>query len=393
MSTLEGLKKRLQQDWFDFLKKNSKKLASNSIEGASPPSIFVGQKGYPKVSIGPLVPPIHGNTSILDNPEAWTNKTLEQIVNYRMNLIRGIMSLNVNCLSNRYVESLQEISMSTIPVESTLDLEKKPLSTSNIFSSSEDINMPSMLTAPVSDFKSFEVKADPNIQKIYYDNDMRSIDAMVELYHEGIPISQISKILSVGMMGRKKSRKLVPTRWSISATDQGISDNLINKIKDFPSLDIFKVFRYSHLANRYSVILCPSNEWSFQMVECWFDSSGGIAQGSDYEGSNGIKHYPQIAGAYFAGRLAIAEYLQKTRKVAAALILREIFPMYVLPVGVWQIREGVRMAMKMKYEKFYDFESALRFVSASSSVSKGEWLQNIKLLKEKKFQKTIVDWM
>ena len=39
------------------------------MDGASPPSVFVGRFGYPKVSIGPMIPPFHGDTSLLDTPE------------------------------------------------------------------------------------------------------------------------------------------------------------------------------------------------------------------------------------------------------------------------------------------------------------------------------------
>ena len=35
------------------------------IGGSSPPSIFIGRYGYPKVSIGPMIPPVIGDTSII----------------------------------------------------------------------------------------------------------------------------------------------------------------------------------------------------------------------------------------------------------------------------------------------------------------------------------------
>src|SRR5262249_55667122 len=238
-----------------------------------------------------------------------TGRSLDEIVNYRMNLIRGILRSDVNDLSNKYIESLQEISMSMNPVESSVTFDKNPLVTSNIFASSKDVTIPSMLTAPVTKFLSHQVKADRRIQRVYDDSDMKSTDAMLDLYHRGISISQISKLLSMGMVGRKKSRRLVPTRWGISATDQSISDRLIAEIKHFSGVDSYMVFTYFHLANRYSVILVPSSVWSFEMAESWFDTNGNIAQASDYEGSKGLRHYPNIAGAYFAGRLAAVEYL------------------------------------------------------------------------------------
>ena len=45
-------------------------------------------------------------------------------------------------------------------------------------------------------------KTEPKIEKVYYDTDMPSDDAMMDLYNNGVSISQISKVLSVGMIGR-----------------------------------------------------------------------------------------------------------------------------------------------------------------------------------------------
>ncbi len=66
-----------------------KKLNKRHLFGSSPPSIFVGEHGYPKVRIGPLVPPIEGNTSHLDSPLKWENKTIKDILYYRSLLVMG----------------------------------------------------------------------------------------------------------------------------------------------------------------------------------------------------------------------------------------------------------------------------------------------------------------
>ncbi len=393
MSEVEIIKKRLEKNWFDFLKLNSKELFSNIINGASPPSLFVGRHGYSKVRVGPLVPPLHGNTAILDSPESWTGKSLEQILNYRMNLVRGIVTCDANSTSGNYINSLQEMAMSAIPVESTATFVKKPLAVQNIFAKSENEITSSMLTAPISNFKPYMTKVEPNIERVYCDSDMSSNDAMMDLYTRGVSINQISKVLSVGMLGRKSARKLVPTRWSISATDQTISANLIKIINGYPTLDHYGVFTYSHLGNRYSIFLIPDPVWSFEMIEAWFDTRGRIAFGSDFEDGRGLTHYPSIAGAYFAGRLAATEYLRRIKRLATVLILREIYPEYVLPVGVWQIREGIRMAMRNKPVILDNIESSLKFGINGGSVSLSEWLGNCKLLKERKRQRRISDWI
>jgi hypothetical protein len=204
----------------------------------------------------------------------------------------------------------------------------------------------------------------------------------MELYRRGVETSSIHKVLSVGMLGLKKNRRLVPTRWSISATDDTISSRLVKENETNPSIDLFEVTQYSHLANYYSVVLIPDDVWSFEMIESWFTKSGQIATGSDYEDARGLDHYPTIAGAYFAARLAVADHLARMRRKAAALVLREIHPEYVMPLGVWQIREAVREALKKPAQKFEKIEEAISFASKGMSLSSQEiasksWLWHI----------------
>jgi hypothetical protein len=391
LSGIEKIKKRLQQDWLIFLSKNSAELHSNVISGASPPSLFVGHKGYPRVNVGPLVPPIHGNTSIFDCPEVWAGKTICEIARFRMNLIRGIFRSDVNNPSGKYIDTMQEMTLSLLPVESTVTFDKNPFP-ENVSCNSETAVVPSMLAAEVTDFRPIQIRTDPRIEKIYYDTDILSSDAMFDLYNNGISINQISKILSIGMMGRKRYRKLVPTRWSITAADQIVSSKLIELIRDYQTIESMHLFTYSHVENRYWVLLIPNHVWSFEMVEAWHDADSRITVGSDFEDSRGLTHYPSIDGAYFAGRLAAAEYLNAKKRSAAVVILREILPEYILPVGVWQIREGIRMALKNQSTIFNDLQSILISIGARSSVPMSKWLAKSNTLKGKKAHSKISDF-
>jgi hypothetical protein len=140
------------------------------------------------------------------------------------------------------------------------------------------------------------------------------------------------------------------------------------------------------------VILIPDEVWSFEMIESWFTNSGQIATSSDYEDARGLDHYPTITGAYFAARLAVAEHLARRRRKAAALVLREIHPEYVMPLGVWQIREGVREALKKPVHKFESLEQAMSFASAGISVSRQEVARKSRLWQAFKNQTRITDF-
>ena len=354
----------------------------------------MGRYGYPKVKIGPMISPLHGDTSILDKPELWTGRSLEEIANYRLSLVRGTFALKVDETSGKNIEGLQELAMSELPAESEATFEK------TLFADNE-LNRELMLNtdtapfgpaAPLKTFKSSSLTADQRIESVFYDTDLRASDAIMELYHRGVDVSSIHKVLSVGMLGQKRKRKLVPTRWSISATDHTISSKLVEANRTSPVIDHFEVTHYSHLANYYSIILIPDNVWSFEMIESWFTNSGQMATGADFEDTTGLDHYPTIAGAYFAARLAVAEHLSKRRRMATALVLREIHPEYVMPLGVWQIREGVREALKKPASQFETLDGALSFACADLSVSKQEVVQKSKLWLALKSQTRITDF-
>ena len=373
----------IEAKWHESLSKYGHLFSSDSLSGTSPPSVFVGSYGYPKVSVGPMVPPIHGDTSLLDSPEKWKGKSLEEIVNFRLNLIRGVKKISNEQTDGRYIESLQEVTMSSKPTDSDL-LFQKPTSPK------VSLDGESAPFGPVGEIKTAKFSGTSSvksIEKIFYDKDLKAQDAVMSLYNSGIEISKIQKCFSIGMMGQK--RKLVPTKWSITATDDIISKSLAGEVLDYSLIDSYKVFSYEHLGNSFSVVLFP-HRWIYEMIEAWY-SNGILGFGSDYEDARGIHHPPAIAGAYFAAKLGVLEYLSENKIQAGVIILREIRPEYAVPVGVWQVREGIREAMKQKPVLSDTFDNALHVASQKMSISKSEWLShgNISTLMR---QKTLSDF-
>ncbi|MCH7968076.1 MAG: hypothetical protein IH841_02320 [Thaumarchaeota archaeon] len=379
VSSSQDIRKAIEAKWNEYLSKYGNLFSSDSLSGTSPPSVFVGSYNYPKVNVGPMVPPIHGDTSLLDTPEKWIGKTLEEIVNYRLNLVRGIQKVPVSDPSGRYIENLQELAMSETATDSDIRFYKatSPVGLLDGYSAP---------FGPIGEIKSVKFSSSPSqrqIEKVYYDRDLLASDAVLKLYNSGIEISQIQKCFSIGMMGKK--RKLVPTRWSITATDDIISKSLIDETLDYPLIDGVRVFHFEHMGNLFSVILFPYR-WLYEMIEAWY-SKGVLGFGSDHEDARGIDHPPEIAGAYFAAKLAVGEYLVRNQIQSGALVLREIRPEYAIPIGVWQIREGVREAMKQKPVLADSFGNALDVAAKPMSISTKEWLSHgfiLKLMRQKR---------
>ncbi len=373
------IRKTIEENWKEYLSKYGHLFSSNYLSGTSPPSVFVGSYNYPKVGVGPMVPPIHGDTSLLDIPEKWIGKTLEEIVNFRLNLVRGIQKIPVTETQGRYIENLQDVAMSSKPIDSDIEFHKNTMPVASIDGESAPFG-------PLGEIKKIKFSgttSEKSIEKVYYDKDLKAQDAVLNLYNSGIEISQIQKCFSIGMLGQK--RRLVPTRWSITATDDIISNSLVSEILDFDLIDSCRVFTFNHLGNSFSVILFP-HRWLFEMEEAWYTEQGKIGFGSDIEDARGIDHPPEIAGAYFAAKLGVAEYLTANQIQAAVLVLREIRPEYAVPVGVWQIREGIREAMKQRPFIADSLDEGIDHACKPLSISKSEWLAKgdlLKLIKQK----------
>mgnify|MGYP002631715118 FL=1 len=383
-SDSQEIRRAIVSKWNESLSKYGNLFSSDSISGTSPPSVFVGSHNYPKVFVGPMVPPIHGNTELLDSPEKWKGRTLEEIINFRLKLVRGIQKMSIEQTEGRYIENLQEVTMSSKPTDLDLIFSKN-------VSSNISIDGESAPFGPVGEIKSAKFSGSTStkpIERIFYDRDMKAQDAVLKLYDSGIEISKIQKCFSIGMLGTK--RKIVPTKWSITATDDIISKSIVEKILENNLIDVCKIFSYEHLGNIFSVILFP-HRWIFEMVEAW-DSNGVLGFGSDNEDARGMNHPPRIAGAYFSAKVAVSEYLLKNKIQAGVLILREIRPEYAIPVGVWQVREGIREAMKQIPKITSDFNQALQLASTKTSISKTEWIRNGNIANMIR-QKTLLDYI
>ena len=378
------IRKSIEANWREYLSRYGNLFSSNSLSGSSPPSVFVGTYNYPKVNVGPMLPPVHGDTSLLDIPERWLGKSLEEIVNFRLSLVRGIKKVSVLEPEGRFIEDLQEVAMSSSPIDSDIEFHKNTVPITTIDGESAPFG-------PIGEIKKakfYGSSAQRTIENAYYDKDLKAEDAVLKLYNTGIDLSQIQKCFSIGMFGKK--RKLVPTRWSITATDDIISKSLVTEILDYQLIDCCKVFSFNHLGNLFSIILFP-HRWLFEMEEAWYDEQGQIGFGSDYEDARGIDHPPVIAGAYFAAKLGVAEYLAKNKTQAAVLVLREIRPEYAIPVGVWQVREGIRAAMNEQPFIASSLDDGINHACKSTSISKLEWLAKGELFKKMK-QKSITDF-
>ncbi len=370
-------------------------LMGEDINGMSPPSVFIGRIGYPNVYAGPLVPPIHEDTGIYDLPEHWFGKSMDEIVGFRSLLVRGKHRVNVQKFTDagKILDQTRELALADSCVDIELNLTKKPRG--SIFL--DDDVQPFGPSAPIRDLHVGNSRYDDKIEKAYYDTDLKATQAVIELFNRGVVVSKIQKAFSVGAFGVEKNRKLVPTRWSITAVDDIISKNLRTKVKTFPEINEFRVYESIYMDNVFEILMIPQ-QWSYESMEAWYPGTvwnptgKSIAIFSDWEGNSGRTTYAQIGGCYYSARLATCEQLVRERRQATVIVLREARPGYIMPIGVWQVRENVRNAMKQKPYLFKSLAESLQFIGGRFEIPIQRWILQSELLKRALFQKKMTDF-
>lgn len=351
---------------------------NEKLDGSSPPSVFIGKSGYPKVYVGPMIAPYEGDTSVLDSPETWIPARMRQddIIRFRLDLVRGKYRVGIKDLDNRLVGKLQEISLASDSVESEARFRYKPRG----FTFNED-HQPFGPSAPLDRFDIGNVRWEQHLEKSYYDTDLKAADAVVDLHGEGVAFSQIQKAFSTGTMGLGKNRRLVPTRWSITAVDSSLANHLYEQVKYYDVIESYRVYEFASLNNYYAVLLTPT-PWQYEWLEAFIHIMGSEEMiFGDHEYWRPKKEYSSVGGCYYSCKFAVLEALERMKKQAGAIVLREAYEGYV-PLGVFNVRENVRNAMKTVPKEFDTMRSALNYVSTKLRLPLSRFMEQGVLLRE-----------
>ncbi|MFB6069771.1 MAG: DNA repair protein NreA [Halanaeroarchaeum sp.] len=331
-------------------------LTGDSIVGSTSPSVFVGRSSYPDVNAGILAPVgQEDHAEEFATSGEWYRRGLDidNVLQYRTGLLNSRRSAKVNVedVWDGFVGVQREVAIADRPVDVELGLADTPAFDADRYTRPQ-ANAPS---GPNATAERADLRENPHVprpvEKTLEDDDWRADGAMRYLYRRGFDVYEINRILSVGALGRGEHRRLVPTRWSITAVDDTVGQFLRGSIGNNPSVDAVRVFVNEYLGNRYWVVLAPGS-WEFELVEMkspgsiWNpDPAASVYLANAHEGFEGRSGYvEETAGAYYAARLGVLEYLDAVGRQAKTLVLREVSDDYWAPVGVWQVRESVRNA-------------------------------------------------
>jgi hypothetical protein len=364
-------------------------LSGNDIAGSAPPGVFVGSYGYPKVLAGPLIPPLSGDTMHMDS-EAWLGNSFDEILQNRFQLVRSKSVIEVHSATDPsgMLEKIQELVLSDRPVDTEASFEKRP-------DMRVSFSMREAPAGPSADLKELSVIDNPSVprkvDRVVSDTDYRAAPGVAELFDGGISQRQITRLFSVGMLGVKDNRRLVPTGWSITAVDDIIGKSLADRVKFNPTIDEYRIYRAEALANNVVILLTPT-PWMFENLELWHASAPNYRVDADYELYDGRKDYASnTAGAYYAARAPVLEYLDAAGRQAGAIAFLEVKNDWI-PLGVWRFRELAKEALTTVPQTFDTLQKAITALQGCLYTPVKHWLNASSLYRYMREQRRLTDY-
>ncbi|GAB4307134.1 MAG: Nre family DNA repair protein [Promethearchaeota archaeon] len=382
------------------------RLRDVDLFGASPPGFFVGRFGYPNVRLGPLVPVVDSFSDaphLLDAPEKWFGTPMERVVEFRSSLARSNFTTSVKLGrrvddlplgTRRLLETSQELAMAARPVDT-----EAHLTDLRVHVQFDDHALPVGPSGTADRIRIDEnVPVRPAVERAVGDVDLNASGAVFEVLYQrgGLEVSEIQRVFSAGLLGRERNRRLVPTRWAVTAVDDVVSRGLVAKLKSHQQLGEYLCFEETYLDNHFTVLLAPGT-WSFEMMEVWAPNSlwnqpvPGVGPpappkiNADHEYEGGRKSYASnVTGAYYAARLAVAEYLERAKRCGWCVVFREVSSGYLIPLGVWVIRETLRKALVKPPARFDSLPAAFRWCTRGFAMPAKAWRRASKLLNRRR---------
>ncbi|OYT26735.1 MAG: hypothetical protein B6U97_03210 [Candidatus Altiarchaeales archaeon ex4484_96] len=366
------------------IKQSTELRLSEYMYGKSP-SVFIGHHFYPNVYIGPMTALDGGAAELLDDPARWYGSSLAEIINMRSKLLRSKKKQNIHT-NNSFTQEIQELALASKPVYVENTFKKKP----SFAVSFSNINQP---MGPSGELIKLSLTENPRIPAkvdAVVSDELSARQATTKLYLKQYDVYYLTRILSSGALGLEDKRRLVPTRWSITAVDDIISKELMSQIRDYPSINEYLIHENTYLDNHFMILFMPGR-WEFEQFEAWAPktlwtqsaTTPVITQENEpYAGRTRYAH--KQGGGYYAARFAVTEYLHRIKRQARSVVFREISEGYVVPVGVWEVRENTRRALKKKPSKHDTLPKALHHLKTKLKLPLKDYLTQSEVLRQKK---------
>lgn len=379
---------KIKKNFIEELKKQKEEFKPTKELTTHSTIPIITSNNYPQVSTMQVTNNSVENSQF--NQNDFVKKEYDHILKHKARSFVGTTNqVHKTNFTSKLNETLQDVYASKKAVESTHNFE-------------DEIKIGKVLSSKVAGLlgnstklESIDVDDNISISKLIENHrigETKSKDAILELYYKGFDDNQIRSLLSLGSFGIDANKVLVPTKWSISACDSVIEQDLFKKVIQYPISNEYEIFEHQDKENHFIIIYLPEAFCS-EVVETWPEGSGWALERDFVRNNNKLQtKEPECAGGYYATKLAMFEHLYHKKRQSACISIRVIGE-YEIPLGVIFVRECVREAIKkgpvfktQNEQEFFDFIK-------NKFKTHNNFLLSSPVLKEIKEFKTLNKWV
>ncbi|MFW9807245.1 MAG: hypothetical protein ACFFFK_11005 [Candidatus Thorarchaeota archaeon] len=230
-------------------------VSSRQLTAFSPPGIAVEAAKYPILMASILAstePSEH--LSIFDHSDSWMGLDREAIKSMRRQLYRFTVPINARTMEpSQFVEALQTIALSVSPV--AIEVETASLPPRGLYQLGGQLPAGS----PVG-VKSLEIASEPEISRVarrITEQDIPASEAAWKLLDYDYSLDQVTRLMSVGLLGKLDSRRFVPTRGAYKAVIDAYISRAIIELTDKSFSSVFRIGKSEIHGENFTVIVQP----------------------------------------------------------------------------------------------------------------------------------------
>jgi hypothetical protein len=342
----------------------------------SPPGICVKSGKYPRLEAGFLasIEPLE-HLSIYDFPEAWNGLDRDTIFSMRRHLYQFLLPVDARSMQPEgVVHTLQEIALSVRPI--ALQVEGEPLLPRRL--QLRNGQLPSSSDVSV---KSVEILSEPEISKVaerITEQDIPAAEGIWRLIDYDYSLDQVVRLMSVGLLGRQNTRRMLPTRSAYKATINAFIDRAVMELIERPRISSYEIYLGTLFGDRFVVFLNPGEARVDYLA---MDVSGTkITRGFAFEG---LRQWPTDAKTSVYSdhaRFSVYKHLISRNQQCHAAIFHLTKEPRNQILGPWIARAGVNEAFTSEPVTLDNIENAIKLLDTLLDPNFSVWTQDTPLL-------------
>ena len=297
--------------------------------------------------------------SIYDHPEAWEGLNREAILSMRRHLYQFAISINARDMQPRdTVESLQTIALSVTPVALGVEAASVP---------SRHLHTRGGLLpcSPTVQAKSIEVLSDPeisNVAKRITEKDIPASESIWSLLDYDYSLDRVVRLMSVGLLGKLASRRLVPMKSAYKAVIDSFISRAVMELVEKPFAETTKMHLANLFGDTFTIIMQPG-EPRVDYVRIG-QLGGKTSRGTSFEDLK----YPDTdtRTSVFADHARFSVYSDLVREKTSyhVTVFHSFQDQRNAILGPWIARAGVKRALESS-PVFLDSETNVRTILES----------------------------